>query len=115
MTGRTTSSLRTAIRSHDPARGKRYEPSLKGRIIEYARSRREEGTSWARIAEEIDFSFETLRRWCHPTAPKTSGAMVPVRVVVEGRERTVSVTSVAGYRIEDLTLHEAVAVLRALG
>lgn len=115
MTGRTATSLRAAIRSHAPARGKRYEPSLKGRIIEYARSRREAGTSWARIAEEIDFSFETLRRWCEPRTPKTSTAMLPVRVVAEGRERTVSVTSAAGYRIEDLTLREAVAVLRALG
>ena len=64
MTGRTALSLRAAIRLHDPARGKRYEPSLKARIIEFARSRHEEGTSWARIAEEIEFSFETLRRWC---------------------------------------------------
>jgi len=115
MTARTTSSLLAAIRSHEPARGKRYAPALKARIIEYARSRREEEASWARIAEEIGFSFETLRRWCQVRPPKASTAMVPVRVVADRRERTVSVTSAAGHRIEDLTLHDAVAVLRALG
>ena len=41
--------------------------------------------------------------------------MVPVRVVADRAERTVSVVSAGGHRIEDLTLHEAVAVLRALG
>jgi hypothetical protein len=41
--------------------------------------------------------------------------MLPVRVVAERRERTVSIASEAGYRIEGLTLHEAVAALRALG
>ena len=38
--------------------------------------------------------------------------MVPVRVVADRAERTVSVVSAGGHRIEGLTLQEAVAVLR---
>jgi hypothetical protein len=41
--------------------------------------------------------------------------MVAVRVVADRAEHTVSVVSVGGHRIEGLTLHEAVAILRALG
>jgi hypothetical protein len=114
MTARHASSLRAALASHEPARGKRYSPALKARIIEFAQSRRGEGASWADIAGDIGIAFETLRRWCMAT-PRTSRSMVPVRVVADRAERTVSVVSAGGHRIEDLTLHEAVAVLRALG
>jgi len=48
-------------------------------------------------------------------APKASRSMVPVRVVADRAERTVSIVSAGGHRIEGLSLHEAVAVLRALG
>jgi hypothetical protein len=77
MTGRQASSLRGAIETHEPRRGKRYSSELKG-IIEFARSRRAEGTSWAQISEELGVAFETLRRWCIvDVAP--SRAMVPVQ------------------------------------
>ncbi|HEY1689578.1 MAG TPA: hypothetical protein VGF95_12030 [Solirubrobacteraceae bacterium] len=115
MTGRTASSLRAAIRSHEPARGKRYEPWLKARIIEFVLARREQRASWARVSEEVGLRFETLRRWCMASSPKPSRAMVPVRVVADAADRTVILASPAGYRVEGLTLHEAVAALRALG
>jgi transposase-like protein len=56
--------LRAALASHLPARGKRYSPALKARVIEFAQSRRREGASWERIADDIGVSFETVRRWC---------------------------------------------------
>ena len=115
MSGRHASSLRAALAYHEPARGKRYEPALKGRVIEFARSRRDQGESWVQIADEIGIAFETLRRWCVAVEPSASRAMVPVEVVAEPRDRTVSIVSAGGHRIEGLTLQEAVAVLRALG
>ncbi|HTC70876.1 MAG TPA: hypothetical protein VK662_15000 [Acidothermaceae bacterium] len=115
MSGPHASSLRAALASHEPARGKRYSPALKARIIEFAHLRRGEGVSWVQIAAEIGIAFETVRRWCLATEPTVSRAMVPVRVVADRSEPTVSVVSAGGYRIEGLTLHEAVAVLRALG
>jgi len=115
MTGKQVSSLRAAVASHGPARGKRYSAELRARMIEFAHSRRGEGASWMQISEEIGVAFETLRRWCVPERGPSSRAMVPVRVVADRVERTVSVVSACGHRIEGLTLHEAVDVLRALG
>lgn len=115
MTARHAASLRAALAWHEPARGKRYSPALKTRIVEYAQSRRSEGASWVEIAGDIGVGFETLRRWCMAAAPKPSRSMVPVRVVADRAERTMSIVSAGGHRIEGLTLHEAVAILRALG
>jgi hypothetical protein len=114
MTARHASSLRAALASHKPGRGRRYSPDLKARIIEFAQSRRGEGASWVEVAGEIGIGFETLRRWCIAAEPK-SRAMVPVRVVDDEDEVTVSVASAGGYRIDGLTLPQAIAVLRALG
>ena len=111
----TAASLRNAIRAHGPSRGKRYDEPLKSRVIAYVRSRREQEVSFAEIAAELGLCFETVRRWCQVPEQRVSTAMLPVRVVGERRERTVSVASEAGFRIEGLTLHEAVAALRALG
>ncbi len=114
MTGRQTSSIRAALLSHDAGRGKRYPQELKARITEFAKKRRREGASWAQIAEDVGIAFETLRRWCIAMG-ETSPAMVPVHVVPDEAERTVSVVSPTGYRIEGVSLRDAVAVLRALG
>jgi transposase-like protein len=115
MTGRHASALRAALASHESGRGKRYSAELKARIIEFARARRADGASWSQISADLGVAFETVRRWCIASEPRSSRALVPVRVVHDSAERTVSVGSPAGYRIDGLTLHEAVAVLRALG
>ena len=114
MTGRQVSSIRAALASHDAGRGKRYPWELKARITEFAQERRGEGASWAQIAEDVGIAFETLRRWCIATGA-TSRAMVPVHVVSDEAERSVSIVSPTGYRIEGISLRDAVAVLRALG
>lgn len=111
----TAASLRNAIHAHGPSRGKRYDGPLKSRIIAFVRCRREQHASFAEIAAELGLCFETVRRWCQAPEQRASTAMLPVRVVAERRERMVSIASEAGYRIEGLTLHEAVAALRALG
>jgi transposase-like protein len=115
MTGRHVSSLRAALASHQPARGKRYSPTLKARVIEFAQSRRGEGASWEQISGDVGVAFETVRRWCLAAEAEPVRAMVPVRVVADQSDHTVSVVSAGGHRIEGLTLHEAVSVLRALG
>jgi hypothetical protein len=87
---------------------------LKARIITFARTRRAEGGSWVQIASEVGLAFETLRRWCVAAEPSSSRAMVPVHVVAEPSDHTVRIVSASGYRIEGLTLDEAVSALRAL-
>lgn len=107
--------VRAALAGHEAGRGKRYSAGLKARIIEFAHSRRSEGASWATIAGDIGIAFETVRRWCMAERRKAPRKMLPVRVVSDRAERTVSVVSASGYRIEGLTLDEAIAVVRALG
>ena len=64
MSGRHASWLRAALAFHERARSKRYDLALKERIIEFARSRRDQGGAWVQIAGEIALAVETLRRWC---------------------------------------------------
>jgi hypothetical protein len=115
MTSRQGWRVRAAIASHRPERGKRYSPELRARILAFAASRREEGTSWETIAIELGLSTETLRSWRSTGPPAGSQAMVPVHVVPERDGRGVIVVSVSGHRIEGLSLDDAVYILRALG
>ena len=108
-------SLRAAIASHHPERGKPYDAELKERIISHVTSRRAAGSSLASLALELGMSTETLRVWSAARSRKRPQAMIPVQVVAERPERGATVVSASGYRIEGLTLDEAVQVLRALG
>jgi hypothetical protein len=81
MTGRHVSSLRVALASHQPARGKRYSPGLKARVIEFAQSRRGEGASWEQISGDLGVALETARRWC------LAAEVEPVRALRLARSR----------------------------
>jgi hypothetical protein len=103
-------SLLRSLSAHQPGRGKLYPPDTQARVVEFAQRRRAEGVSWNQIAGELGMRFETVRRWC-ARAP----TMRAVEVVAETRPSgAVSVLSPSGYRLEGLTLEEAVTVLRAL-
>src|SRR5215467_2747573 len=110
-------SLREALSRHERARGRRYPQTLEKRVVEYARARRAEGTSWTRIASELGMPrFETVRRWVERTgASKQPAVMRAVKVVPDRERRLLTIVSPSGVRIEGVTLDEAVAVLRALG
>jgi hypothetical protein len=57
--------------------------------------------------------FETLRCWCVKSASKPP-RMRAVRVV-DSVGGTVAVVSPNGYRVADISIEEAVAILRVLG
>jgi hypothetical protein len=59
-------------------------------------------------------SFETLRCWCIKAGAKPT-RMRAVHVVEAVAERTVSVVSPNGYRVPEISLEEAMALLRAFG
>jgi hypothetical protein len=71
------------------------------------------------MAKELGVDFETLRRWVRnaegepqPAGPRSE--LVAVQVVDERATRSVSVISPGGFRVDGLSLAEAVAMLRAL-
>lgn len=111
---RELEQLKREVGRLERGRGRRYPCALRERIVRYARSRRAEGHSWARIGEELSMPWETLRRWSR--VGESSKAMVPVEVVPAAvvAEGGVAVVSPTGWRLEGLDVREAVAVLRAL-
>lgn len=113
MIDRRASSLRHALSSHEPGRGKRYPQALRDRVAEYARARRASGVSWATIAAELGLSFKTVHRWCTPRsdAPR---AMRAVHVVPDG-DHGIALVSPSGIRVEGVTVADVIAVLRAFG
>lgn len=86
-------------------------PDLKARVSAWITARRAEGCTVAELATELGISAGTVLRW-------SSGgvrAIVPVRVVPDAITDKVAVVSPLGFRIETLSLADAVRVLRELG
>jgi hypothetical protein len=109
-------ALRADLGNHVVARGKRYEPELRDRVTRWARTRREQGVHWREIADELGLNFETVRRWAIGSDSDTA-QLLPVHVVeraVAPPPRSLVLVSPSGYRVEELSLVEAVAMLRAL-
>jgi transposase len=103
-----------------PGRGKRYPAELRNTVTEYIVARREDGSSWYRIAADLGLSSTAVKRW-HDMAREAEDAagapaFKPVRVTgVEHIERGVVVVCPGGYRVEGLSVDSAAALLRALG
>jgi hypothetical protein len=68
------------------------------------------------ISKELGVARDTVRLWtATPPARKEVAALVPVEVVADCSQPIVAVVSPSGFRLEGLTLDEAVTVLARLG
>jgi hypothetical protein len=110
--------LRRELARHDRGPGRRYPAELRAEVTAWAREQLSAGTSVRQVAVDLGARFETIRRWLAGVddgsrAPRAR--LLPVRVVDDATGRTVSVISPTGFRVEGLSLVEAVAMLRALG
>ena len=114
---REETRLKRALETIGRGRGSRYPGELKERVVAFAAGRRQSGVTWETVSEELGLGLDTVRRWCVGLAGKRrSRALVPVRVTErQDTARLVSVVSPAGFRIDGLTLPEAVVALRELG
>lgn len=97
--------------------GKRWRtpPGLRDEIAVWARKRRAEGEVVASIAAAIGLSETTLSKWL--AADGVPGELRPVRVAaaVAGPRRSgLVVVTPDGYRLEGLSVDDAVDVLRRL-
>lgn len=112
-----------------------YPDSLRGRVRDWAFRRKEEGATWPAIAAEIGVAHSTLRLWIgvelrrRRALEKPTAALVPVEIVgaapdvsaaisaafASQRTTSLSVVSPGGYRVEGLTLDEAIVALQRLG
>jgi hypothetical protein len=87
-------------------------------LIAFARRRRRDGVGIQRIAAATGVSSESIRRW----TGREEGLPVRELVAVEVREDALpsmagllSICSPCGYRIDGLTLEQAVVALGRLG
>jgi hypothetical protein len=94
-------------------RGPCFSEALKRRATAWIVKRRAAGVIVADIASEPGLARGTVMKWS--VGVRATRAMVPVEVVAEpSSERTVSIVSPSGFRIEGLSLLEAAALLRAV-
>lgn len=105
--------LREALASHVSGRGKRFPIALKARAVTLASKRRRAGWSWGQIGDELGIGTDTVRRWF--VGRHGDRVLRPVEVVAERAARSVTVLSPGGFRVADLSLDEAAALLRAVG
>lgn len=107
-------SLHRALLAHRPGRGKLYPPEVRTAVIAFSRERGDEGAGLKEIAAELGLRVETVRRWCDAAAEPS---FKRVEVVDESRSPSSGLCLVfpSGHRLEGMTAHDAIAVLRGLG
>ncbi len=93
-------------------RTERVPEPVRGKVVEYARAQRASGKSWKTIAREVGLSASALQRWSQEPPQLTQVKIVADR---EPDAPKVSLISPRGYRIEGLTLLEALHALGRLG
>lgn len=102
-------SLRDELDRIGTRRGRCIRPELRARATAWVSARRAEGVRVAELAAKLGVSEGTVLRWSNGAVK----AIVPVRVVPDAA--AVSVVSPSGFRIEGLSLVDAVRALRELG
>jgi hypothetical protein len=127
--------LRRELTKVPRGRGIYYPDELRERVRDWAFRRRDDGATWPAIAAEIGVAHSTLRLWIgvelrrRRAFEKPTAALVPVEIVGAApdaaaaistafaslRTTSLSVVSPGGFRIEGLTLDEAIAALQRLG
>ncbi len=95
--------------------GRYYPDALRARVTRRARRQLDGGAALQDIASELGLRRYTLRLWTKAALPAATTALVPVEIIASTpRPGPVSVVSPSGFRIEGLTLDEAVAVIQRL-
>ncbi len=114
--------LRRELATIERGRGRYYPPALRARITRWARRRLAGGDSVNAVARDVALHPTTLAGWlgAPAPAPATSTALVPVEVVAAPARATpttqapVVLVSPSGYRVEGLTLDDALRALTRL-
>lgn len=114
MAQREAEILRRELDRVGGRRGPCFSEDLKRRATGWIVKQRAAGMTVAEVASELGLARGTVLKWSAQF--KATRALIPVEVIADrSSERTVSVVSPSGFRVEELTLPEAAALLRALG
>ena len=99
--------------------GYRYPPLIRRRLAQMASRLRSLGWQAKSVEDALTVRWSTLRPWLK-SSPEPPQSLVPVQVlspvseVLEPEVRSVHVVTPSGYRIEGLSLPEALQLLQAL-
>ena len=103
--------FRESVRQENPGKlsgRRRFTEAQRAEAVRYLNRRRREGTSVGAIAEELGVGKTTLERW------RSRGSrFVRVEAMQEASSR-VALVSPSGYRIEGVSLEQAVGLLSRL-
>lgn len=103
--------LRAELARIGTRRGRCIPPTLKARAAAWIAARRAEGHAVSELATELGIAMGTALRWSN----ELGRTLVPVEVVADASPCTVAVVSPRGFRIEGLSMLDAVRALRELG
>jgi len=117
---REAARIRGLVRAAGPRRrGARLPDEVRRELIAFARRRRGDGVGVHRIAAATGVSSESIRRWTQRDEARTTAReVVAVEIRAEVAPAAIGVLSVcspSGYRIDGLTLEQAVVALGRLG
>ncbi|MGF1469987.1 MAG: hypothetical protein ACFCGT_28010 [Sandaracinaceae bacterium] len=105
--------VKSALAAHGPKqRGRKVPVPIREQVVALMRRLCASGATRTTVAERLEVSLESLRRWERAMSP----AVVPVEVVAaSSRSAGLVVTSPSGFRVEGLDVETAAALLRRLG
>jgi hypothetical protein len=106
--------VKAALAAHGPKqRGRKVPVPIREQVVAVMRRLCASGSTRTAVAERLEVSLESLRRW----EQAMSRSLVAVEVVSEASRRSagIVVTSPSGFRVEGLDVETAAALLRRLG
>jgi hypothetical protein len=102
------------------ARTQRLPETIRQQVLAYVERGRGAGVRWRALAAAVHLSVSTIHRWRWSTeASLPVSALVPVALAPTGAAgpsngSSLTLVTPSGHRIEGLTVHDAMVVVRAL-
>jgi hypothetical protein len=112
--------VRRAIEGLGRGRTTPIPESVRAQVVAYVREQQGRGQSLGRSARELGLSPSAVQRWASAEARQRAPRLARVRVVADRSDRRAAEPAIAlvapsGYRLEGLTLEQAVQALGRLG
>ena len=105
--------LRIEIVRLGAAHGRRYPSGMKELILAWIDRAKQEGMTVADATRKLGVSSKQLSTWRAVIRAEQSKALVPVQVVEPMSSDGIAFVSPSGFRIEGLTISQAIELMRA--
>lgn len=107
--------LRVELVRLGTAHGRRYPPGMKESILKFIDHARDAGMTLNECCRRLGLSPKQLSNWRASARAAQTQALVPVRVVDDrSKDQQLAFVSPGGFRIEGITMAQAIELMRAL-